>query len=392
LAQNIKVEDEALFDGAEAFDEDSGHAFRPYTIKTIGGARIAVIGQAFPYTPIANPKRFIPEWTFGINDADMQALVTTIRSQDKPDAVVLLSHNGMDVDLKMASKVSGIDVIFGGHTHDGVVQPIEVVNSGGKTLVTNAGSNGKFLGVMDLDIRQGKVQGYRYRLLPVFSNLLPADPAMAKYIQQARAPYAQKLDQPLAVADETLYRRGNFNGTFDQVICDALRTVNDAQIALSPGFRWGTTVLPGQTITMEHVLDQTCLTYPETYTREMTGQALREILEDVADNLFNPDPYLQQGGDMVRVGGMDYSLDPRAKIGARIADLRLDDGTPVALHKKYKVSGWATVNSVAQGEPIWDTVATYLKDQKTIKVKKLNTPRLKGMANNPGILDYPAAI
>jgi len=389
LAQNIKVEDEALFEGAEAFDEDSGHAFQPYAIKTVGGARIAVIGQAFPYTPIANPKRFIPEWTFGINDQDMQALVNRIRSQDKPDAVVVLSHNGMDVDLKMATRVTGIDVILGGHTHDGIVKPIEVPNARGKTLVTNAGSNGKFLGVMDLDIRQGQVQGYRYRLLPVFSNLLPADPAMAAYIEQVRAPYEAKLQQPLAVADETLYRRGNFNGTFDQVICDALRDVNDAQIALSPGFRWGTTVLPGQTITMEHVLDQTCVTYPETYTREMTGQALHEILEDVADNLFNLDPYLQQGGDMVRVGGMDYTLAPRQSMGARVTDMRLDNGQAVMPNKTYKVSGWATVNSVASGEPVWDTVARYLKAQKTISVKKRNTPHLKGVQGNPGIGDYP---
>jgi len=393
VAQNVGVREDALFDykfaDFEGFDEDEGLAFKPYTIKNVGGARVAVIGQAFPYTPIANPQRFIPDWTFGIQDERMQAVVDAVRENEKPDVVVVISHNGMDVDLKMASRVSGIDAIFGGHTHDGMPAPTVVKNAGGKTLVTNAGSNGKFLGVMDLDVKNGKVQDFRYRLLPVFSNLLPADPEMQKYIDEVRAPHKAKLEEKLAVAEETLYRRGNFNGTFDQVICDALNKVNDAQVSLSPGFRWGTSVLPGQDITMDNVMDQTCITYPETYRREMKGSEIKLILEDVADNLFNADPYYQQGGDMVRVGGLDYVCDPTAGMGKRIQEMTLDDGTKVEADKNYVVSGWATVGSKAPGRPIWEVVADYLRDQKTVKIKKLNTPKLKNMAGNPGIADYP---
>ena len=389
LAQNIKVKDEALFDGSPAFDEDSGHAFKPYTIKEIGGARVAIIGQAFPYTPIANPQRFIPDWTFGINDTDMQAMVDQIRKDEKPDVVVVLSHNGMDVDLKMASRVSGIDVIFGGHTHDGMPKPSIIKNAGGQTLVTNAGSNGKFLAVMDLDIRDGKMQGYRYRLLPIFSNILAADPDMSAYIDNMRKPHLAWLNEELTVTQDLLYRRGNFNGTFDQVICDALRQGHDAQISLSPGFRWGTSVLPGQSVTMEHVLDQTCITYPETYRREMTGAEVKAILEDVSDNLFNADPYYQQGGDMVRAGGLDYTCEPNGKVGERITEMRLDDGTALDPNKKYVVSGWATVSSKAPGAPIWDIVADYLRLQKDgLKLKKINTPKLKGIGDNPGLADY----
>jgi sulfur-oxidizing protein SoxB len=393
VAQNVRVKDDAMFDykfqDFPGFNADAGLAFKPYTIKTVGGARVAVIGQAFPYTPIANPQRFIPDWTFGINDADMQKVVDQVRSKEKPDVVVVISHNGMDVDLKMAERVSGIDAIFGGHTHDGVPAPTVVKNAGGQTLVTNAGSNGKFLGVMDLDVKDGKVRDFRYRLLPVFSNLLPADAEMQAYITQVRAPYKDKLEVKLATAEELLYRRGNFNGTFDQVICDALRVVNDAQVSLSPGFRWGTTVLPGQDITMDHVMDQTCITYPETYRREMTGEEIKTILEDVCDNLFNKDPYYQQGGDMVRVGGLDYVCDPLADAGKRISAMTLDDGTPVDAAKKYVVAGWATVGAQSPGEPIWDTVAKYLKSQGTVKIKKLNTPKLVNVAGNPGISSYP---
>jgi sulfur-oxidizing protein SoxB len=389
------VREDALFDYKfaefEGFNEDEGLAFKPYTIKMVGGARVAVIGQAFPYTPIANPQRFIPDWTFGIQDERMQAVVDAVRENEKPDVVVVISHNGMDVDLKMAARVSGIDAIFGGHTHDGVPAPTVVKNAGGKTLVTNAGSNGKFLGVMDLDVKDGKVRDFRYRLLPVFSNLLPADPEMQKYIDDVRAPHKTKLEEKLAVAEETLFRRGNFNGTFDQVICDALRKVNDAQVSLSPGFRWGTSVLPGQTITMDNVMDQTCITYPETYRREMKGSDIKAILEDVCDNLFNADPYYQQGGDMVRLGGLDYVCDPTAKMGDRIQDMALDDGTKIEADKNYMVSGWATVGSKSPGRPIWEVVADYLRDQKTVKIEKLNTPKLKNVAGNPGIADYPKA-
>ncbi|PUB80867.1 MAG: thiosulfohydrolase SoxB [gamma proteobacterium symbiont of Ctena orbiculata] len=392
VAQNVRVREEALFDykfpDFEGFNEDEGNAFKPYVIKQVGGARVAVIGQAFPYTPIANPQRFIPDWTFGIQDGLMQGVVDTVRENEKPDVVVVISHNGMDVDLKMASRISGIDVIMGGHTHDGMPAPTVVKNAGGKTLVTNAGSNGKFLGVMDLDVKGGKVRDFRYRLLPIFSNLLPADKAMRAYIDEVRAPYRDKLEEQLAITEETLYRRGNFNGTFDQVICDALTTVNDAQISLSPGFRWGTTVLPGQTITMDNVMDQTCITYPETYRREMKGSDIKAILEDVSDNLFNKDPYYQQGGDMVRVGGLDYVCEPGAGFGKRISNMTLDDGTKIEADKNYVVSGWATVGSKAPGEPIWDTVAKYLRDQKTVKIKKINTPKLVGVKDNPGLADY----
>jgi len=393
VAQNVKVREEALFDYRFAdfggFDEDNGLAFKPYTVKEVGGVRVAVIGQAFPYTPIANPQRFIPDWTFGIQDERMQEIVDKVREEEKPDLVVVISHNGMDVDLKMASRVTGVDVIFGGHTHDGMPAPTVVENAGGKTLVTNAGSNGKFLGVMDLDVKDGKLKGYQYRLLPVFSNLLEPNAEMVKYIADVRAPYKDKLEEKLATAEEVLYRRGNFNGTFDQVICDALRKVNDAQVSLSPGFRWGTTVQPGQTITMDNVMDQTCITYPETYRREMKGSEIKAILEDVCDNLFNPDPYVQQGGDMVRVGGLDYVCDPTQSIGSRISEMTLDDGTKVEADKTYVVAGWATVGSQSPGEPIWDTVAKYLRDVKTVKIGKLNTPVLKNVTGNPGIADYP---
>jgi S-sulfosulfanyl-L-cysteine sulfohydrolase len=393
VAQNVKVREEALFDyrfeDFEGFDEDTGLAFKPYVIKEVGGVKVAVIGQAFPYTPIANPQRFIPDWTFGIEDGRMQEIVDQVREDEAPDVVVVLSHNGMDVDLKMASRVTGIDVIFGGHTHDGMPAPSIVENASGKTLVTNAGSNGKYLGVMDMEVRDGKLQDFRYRLLPVFSNLIEPNPAMVEYITGVRAPYKSQLEEELATAEETLFRRGNFNGTFDQVICDALRKVNDAQISLSPGFRWGTTVLPGQKITMDNVMDQTCITYPETYRREMSGAEIKLILEDVCDNLFNPDPYVQQGGDMVRLGGLDYVCDPSAAMGERIIDMALDDGTKIEADKTYVVAGWATVGSQSPGEPIWETVATYLRDIKTVKIEKLNTPKLKNVAGNPGIADYP---
>jgi sulfur-oxidizing protein SoxB len=389
VSQNCRVKEDALFDYDLAdmgdFNEDTGHVFKPYTIREMGDLRIAVVGQSFPYTPIANPQRFIPDWTFGINEGDMQQIVERARDEESPDGLIVLSHNGMDVDLKMASRVSGIDAIFGGHTHDGVPRAIPVSNPGGKTLVTNAGSNGKFLGVMDMEYKNKTLRDFRYRLLPVFSNLLDADAEMTAYIEKMRQPYLPRLQEELAVAEDLLFRRGNFNGTFDQVICDALRVEGDAQISLSPGFRWGTTVLSGQTITMEHVMDQTCITYPETYVREMTGENIKLILEDVADNLFNQDPYYQQGGDMVRLGGLDYSIDPGAAAGARIADMQLDDGTLIEAGKNYKVAGWATVGSQSPGAPIWDVVADYLRREDTARIKKLNSPKIRNVAGNPGI-------
>src|SRR3954465_3564205 len=288
LAQNVFLTEEAAFNDATAYDAASGRVFQPATIKEIGGHRVAVIGQAFPYVPIAHPKRFTPDWTFGIREDELQKLVNSLRGTDKVDAVVLLSHNGMDVDLKLASRVSGIDVILGGHTHDAVPQPIPVTNADGTTLVTNAGSNGKFLGVLDLDLAKGRVGDARYRLLPVFSELLKPDAAMQALIDKLRTPYAPGYAEKIATADHLLYRRGNFNGTMDQLICDALRGELDAEIALSPGFRWGTTVLPGQPVTMEDVLSETAVSYPETYLQSMTGSQIKDVLEDVCDNLFNP--------------------------------------------------------------------------------------------------------
>jgi sulfur-oxidizing protein SoxB len=388
VSQNTRATEDALFEGVPVFDEDTGHVFKPYVMKVLNGRRVAVIGQAFPYTPIANPRRFIPNWTFGIQEAELAELVAIVRRDEAPDAVVLLSHNGMDVDLKLAGRVSGIDFILGGHTHDGVPVPVEVSNPGGKTVVTNAGSNGKFLGVLDIEFGKQGVAGYEYKLLPVFSNLLPADPRMQSYIDRVRAPYQAVLDEELAVADSLLYRRGNFNGTFDQLICDGMRSVLDAEIALSPGFRWGTSVLPGEAITMDRLLDQTGMTYPETYVRDMTGAELKLILESVADNLFNPDPYYQQGGDMVRTGGLQYRCDPLASMGERITELTLANGKRLDAGKNYRVAGWATVGARSTGAPVWDVVAEYLRDRKTVSIGKIESPVLKGMQSNPGIADY----
>jgi S-sulfosulfanyl-L-cysteine sulfohydrolase len=371
LAQNIKTTD---------FGDP---VFKSYTIRELAGVPVAVIGQAFPYTPIANPRWMIPDWSFGIEEQRLQETVNEVRANGA-QVVVLLSHNGMDVDVKLAARVRGIDAIMGGHTHDGVPAPVVVQNGGGKTLVTNAGSNGKFLAVLDLDVKAGRVADYRYRLLPVFSNLLAPDPEMARLIERTRAPYLERLEEKLALSEALLYRRGNFNGSFDQVILDALLKVKDAQIAFSPGFRWGTTLLPGQAITFEHVMDQTAITYPFSTRNEMSGAMIKTILEDVGDNLFNPDPYYQQGGDMVRVGGMTYACEPGAKMGNRISDMRLG-GRPMEAGKIYTVAGWAPVAEGATGEPIWDVVAQYLRAAKTVKTPRLNLPRLKGVAGNRGI-------
>jgi sulfur-oxidizing protein SoxB len=301
--------------------------------------------------------------------------------------VVLLSHNGMDVDLKLASRVTGIDAILGGHTHDGVPGAIPIRNSKGVTLVTNAGSNSKFLGVLDFEVKQGKIVDFRYKLMPIFADLIPADPQMNQVIDRVRAPFEARLSQPLAVTEGLLYRRGNFNGSFDQLILDGLMTMKDTEIAFSPGFRWGTSLLPGQTIRMENLLDQTAITYPYTTVNMMTGEMIKTILEDVADNLFNPDPYYQQGGDMVRVGGLQYAIDPTAAAGKRISEMRLKNQL-IEAQKTYKVAGWAPVSEEAMklgGEPIWDVLTSYLKDIKTVKARPLNMPIIKGIKNNPGI-------
>jgi sulfur-oxidizing protein SoxB len=384
LAQNVFLTEEAAFNDKPAFDKDSGRAFKPATIKEIGGFRIGIVGQAFPYVPIAHPKRFTPDWTFGIRDAEMQKVVDSLRAKDRVDAVILLSHNGMDVDLKLASRVTGIDVILGGHTHDAVPQPVAVRNAGGATLVSNAGSSGKFLGVLDLEVAKGAVKAVRYHLLPVFAGLLKPDAAMQAFIDGAMKPHVAKFNEKLAVAGDLLYRRGNFNGTTDQLICDALRQELDAELALSPGFRWGNTMLPGEAITMGDVLSETAITYPEVYVQDMTGAQIKAILEDVCDNLFNPDPYYQQGGDMVRMGGVDYACAPAQSVGRRISGMTLDDGKAVDAGKTYKVAGWASVNP-QQGKPVWDVFAASLRREKTVKPKKLNRVALKGVSNNPGI-------
>ena len=329
LAQNVETED---------FGDP---VFKPYTLRSVGGVPVAIVGQAFPYTPIAHPRRFVADWRFGI------------------------------------------DVILGGHTHDGVPAPIAVGNAKGRTLVTNAGSNGKFLGVLDLEVRAGRISGHRYRLLPVFADLLPPDPAMSKLIEEQRAPYAQKLSQELARTEELLYRRGNFNGSVDQLILDALMAQKDAEIALSPGFRWGTSLLPGEAITLEQVMNQTAITYPETSVTGMTGAAIKSFLEDVCDNLFHPDPYYQQGGDMVRVGGLSYSCTPGARIGSRIGDMRLR-GRPIEADKTYKVASWAPVAEDATGEPVWEVLARYLLDKKVVMPGRIELPRLIGTRGNLG--------
>ncbi|HEX5477203.1 MAG TPA: thiosulfohydrolase SoxB [Burkholderiales bacterium] len=360
LAQNVRTVD---------FEDP---VFDAYSLRSMNGVPVGIIGQAFPYTPIANPRHFVAQWSFGIQDELLQKRIDELRAKGA-QAVVLLSHNGMDVDLKLARRVRGLDAILGGHTHDGVPAPVLV----GRTLVTNAGSHGKFLAVLDLKVGAGGVSGYRYRLLPVFSNLLAADRDMAAYIEQARKPFEAKLREPLALTEGLLYRRGNFNGSFDQLILDALMQEKGAEIAFSPGFRWGASLLPGDTVTLEHLMDQTAITYPAVTLTEMSGERIRQVLEDICDNLFNPDPYYQQGGDMVRVGGMTYACAPKAKIGARISDLRLA-GKPIEAGKTYKVAGWASVAEGVTGVPVWEVVGRYLKDRKVVPPLKPNVPRLLG--------------
>ena len=374
VAQNIKTQD---------FGDP---VFKPYVIREINGVPCAIIGQAFPYTPIANPRYMMADWAFGIQEENLQKMVDEARGKGA-QVIVVLSHNGMDVDLKMAGRVSGIDAIMGGHTHDGMPVAVLVSNKGGKTIVTNAGSNSKFLGVLDFDVRDKRVADFRYKLLPVFANMLPADAEMDALITRVRGPYEAKLAEKLAVTEGTLYRRGNFNGTGDQLLVDALMEVQGAEIAFSPGFRWGTTLLPGQAITREWLMDMTATTYSYATVTEISGETIKTVLEDVADNLFNPDPYYQQGGDMVRVGGLQYSCTPAAGMGKRIDDMRLN-GKPIEADKQYKVAGWAPVAEEARtaGNPmVWDVVETWLKARGgKVARRELNTPKLEGVKANPG--------
>ena len=432
IGQNVRVKEDALFgdeyatmvekyDGRGLYDEDTGHAFRPYVIKIVGGARIAVVGQAFPRTANANPQEFFPDWSFGLREDDMITLVEEIHADEKPDAVVLLSHNGMDVDIKMAERVPGLNAVFGGHTHDGIPKPVEVKNVAGNTcLVTNAGSNSKFVGVMDFDIADGKINAMHYKMLPIISDMLPADKEMQAYIDQMRQTkyddkiiesrsseffynparvgktYEEILGEKLAIADRLLYRRGNFMGTWDQVLCNALRHEYDADIALSPGVRWGTTTLKGDWISMGDVMTQCAITYGETYVMEMSGADLLNMLEAVADNLFDKDPYLQSGGDMVRVGGLNYTITPDNSLGHRITDVQLDNGHVIEAGGTYTVAGWASVNRTPEGRLMWDVVRDYIVATKgkddVLVLPKINHPKLVGVSDNPGIADYPGEI
>lgn len=432
IGQNVRVKEDALFgdeyarmvekyDGRGLYSEDTGHAFQPYVIRNVGGARICVVGQAFPRTANANPQEFFPDWSFGLREDDMIELVENIRADENPDAIVLLSHNGMDVDVKMAERVPGLNAVFGGHTHDGIPKPMEIKNVEGHTcLVTNAGSNGKFVGVMDFDIQDGGLKGMHYRMLPVITDMLPADKEMEAYINQMRqTKYDEKivesrsskmffnparvgktfeeiLDEKLAIADRLLYRRGNFMGTWDQVLCNALRHEYGADVAMSAGVRWGTTTLKGEWITMEDVMTQCSMTYGETYVTEMTGHDLMNILEQVADNLFDPDPYLQSGGDMVRVGGLDYTIDPTKPLYERITDARLDNGHLIEADTVYKIAGWASVNNTPDGRLMWDVVRDYILATKgkddVLVLPKINHPKLVNVAADPGIADYPGEM
>ena len=336
--------------------------FRPYTIREVGGVAVGVIGQAFPYVPVAHPRRFVPDLTFGIREDALQTLVTEPREERKVGLVVLLSHNGLAVDAKLAGRVEGLDVILGGHTHDALPLPLRV----DRTLVVNSGSHGKFLSRLDLDVREGRVAGYRYRLIPVLARAIPADPQMAALIRTVRAPYEARLGERLAVSESLLYRRGNFNGPFDEVILDALLKQADAEVAFSPGFRWGITILPGQAITLEDVYTHTALTYANTWTRSMSGGEIRDVMEDVADNLFHPDPYYRQGGDMVRLGGLSYAIDPEQPRGRRISDIRVGR-RPLDPARRYKATGWASLGE-ADGPPVWDVLARHLRAIKRVRI------------------------
>ncbi len=363
------------FLGSNIYDNEWDEpAFEAWKMFERGGSKIAVIGQAFPYTPIANPRWMIPGWSFGIREDDIAKHVEEARSEGA-EVVVLLSHNGFDVDRKLASRVSGIDVILTGHTHDALPEPVIVDG----TLVIASGSNGKFVSRVDLDVKDGKVAGYGYRLIPIFSDVITPDADMSALIDEVRAPYEADLSRVLGKTESLLYRRGNFNGTFDDLICQALLEERDAQIALSPGFRWGTSVLPGQDITLEDLHNACAMTYPAAYRSTMSGQMVKDILEDVGDNLFNKDPYYQQGGDMVRVGGMGYTIDPNKEIGERISDMTLlATGEAIDPAKDYVVAGWASVNEDTEGPAIWDVVETHISKNPVVKLPDNQSVKLAG--------------
>ncbi len=362
LAQNIRDSEfeDKVFEASKIFEK--------------GGVKIAVIGQALPFTPIANPRWMFPKWTFGIRERELRDEVAAVRAKGA-DLVVLLSHNGFDLDAKLASQVAGIDVILTGHTHDAVPAVTKV----GNTLLVASGSSGKFVSRLDLDVQGKAIKSFRYRLIPVFADAIRPDAEMAAHIAKVRAPYEKDLTRVLGRTDTLLYRRGNFDGTLDNVICDAILTERDAEIALSPGIRWGTSILPGAPITFEDITNGTAMTYPACYRMTMKGDRLKEVLEDVADNIFHPDPYYQQGGDMVRTGGLGYTIDVTKKAGSRISDLRLlKSGATIDSGKDYVVAGWASINQATEGPPIWDVVAKHIEARRTVSTKALDSIKVVG--------------
>ena len=364
------------FLGANIFDKEWDEpAYEPYKMFERGGVKIAVIGQAFPYMPIANPGWMFPDLSFGVREERMIEVVAEVRELGA-ELVVLLSHNGFDVDRKLASRVNGIDVILTGHTHDALPEPVLV----GSTMLIASGSNGKFVTRLDLDVRDGEVKGFAHKLIPIFSDVIAPDPTVRALIDEQRAPFTDQLSEVLGTTDQELYRRGNFNGTWDDLLCNALIEEREADIALSPGFRWGPSLLPGQDITREDLFNVTAMSYPEAYRSEMTGEFLHIILEDVADNLFNPDPYYQQGGDMVRVGGMGYSIDVSKPQGSRITDMTLlKTGKKLEADKTYQVAGWASVNEETEGPAIWDVAESWIKKQSSVNINPNTSVKVTGV-------------
>ena len=363
--------------GQNIFDaewDEPTDLFPPYKMFERGGTKIAVIGQAFPYMPIANPGWMFPEFSFGIRDENMQSMVDEVRAAGA-ECVVVLSHNGFDVDKKMATVVTGIDVILSGHTHDALPEPVVA----GETIIVPSGSNGKFVSRVDLDIRDGRMMGYRHKLVPIFSDVIEPDAEVAALIDEQRAPFMTEMSEVIGRTDSLLYRRGNFNGTWDDLICDALLSERDAEIALSPGVRWGPSLIPGQDITREDIFNVTSMTYGKAYRSEMTGDFLKVVLEDVADNIFNPDPYYQQGGDMVRTGGLGYSIDVTKPQGERISNMTLlKTGEPIDPSRSYVVAGWASVNEDTEGPQIWDVVESHIRKQGTVVVEPNNSVEVIG--------------
>lgn len=364
--------------GQNIFDaewDEPSELFPPYQFFERGGVKIAVIGQAFPYMPIANPRWMFPEYSFGIRDENMQAMVDEVRARGA-ELVVCLSHNGFDVDKKMAGIVSGIDVILSGHTHDALPEPVLV----GETIIVASGSNGKFVSRVDLDVRDGRMMGFRHKLIPIFSDVIEPDAEMAAVIEEQRAPHADKLAEVIGQTDSLLYRRGNFNGTWDDLICDALLSEREADIAMSPGVRWGPSLIPGDDITREDIWNVTSMSYGEAYRTEMTGEFIKVILEDVADNIFNPDPYYQQGGDMVRIGGMGYHIDVSRPQGDRISKMTLlKTGEAIDPSRTYQVAGWASVNEGTEGPQIWDVVESHIRKMGTVTVNPSNNVEVTGV-------------